>query len=109
LAGKGGEARLHNLYSIGVGGHINPVDAGDDILVRAMLREFNEELDYSGDFTWKVLGFSTDPEHRQVRARQALQCLIGEQPTAGIFERMEILDREGCGSEQLKWDGQDPS
>ena len=42
----GGEKRLHNLYSLGVGGHINPVDDEIDkeIVERALLRELHEEL-----------------------------------------------------------------
>ena len=36
----GGEKRLHDLYSLGVGGHINPVDdhIDDGIVERALLR-----------------------------------------------------------------------
>ena len=42
----GGEKRLHDLYSLGVGGHINPVDdhIDDGIVERALLRELEEEL-----------------------------------------------------------------
>ena len=42
---KGGEKRLHGLLSIGVGGHINPVDeVGEDVLMRALWREIDEEV-----------------------------------------------------------------
>ena len=65
---KGGEERLHDLYLIGVGGHINPIDAGHDLLERAMLREFHEELSYSGAFRWELLGFinmdDAEPVHK---------------------------------------------
>ncbi|MBI2764262.1 MAG: NUDIX domain-containing protein [Chloroflexi bacterium] len=37
----GGDARLHDRYSIGVGGHLNP---GDEDLERGLLREWAEEL-----------------------------------------------------------------
>lgn len=43
----GSEKRLHGLYSVGVGGHINPVDAdqrGMDIVRAAALREIEEEF-----------------------------------------------------------------
>lgn len=45
----GGEARLHALRSVGVGGHINPVDTGGgrkgpDAYLAAVERELNEEL-----------------------------------------------------------------
>jgi predicted NUDIX family phosphoesterase len=37
----GGDVRLHDRYSIGVGGHLNPGDGGLD---RGLLREWQEEL-----------------------------------------------------------------
>jgi len=49
---KGGEARLHDLYTLGVGGHINPVDfenGGDQgfVILNAMKRELHEEIHIS--------------------------------------------------------------
>jgi predicted NUDIX family phosphoesterase len=41
----GGDARLHGKASIGVGGHLNPVDEGDDALMAGLRREWAEELD----------------------------------------------------------------
>ncbi|MFL5650898.1 MAG: NUDIX domain-containing protein, partial [Chloroflexota bacterium] len=42
---SGGDARLHDRYSIGVGGHVNPDDGGlDGDLERALQREWLEEL-----------------------------------------------------------------
>lgn len=48
---KGGEARLHGLISLGVGGHINPGD--DDSLMNCLRREIDEEVAMSdfGDLT----------------------------------------------------------
>ncbi len=44
-----GESRLHNKYSLGVGGHINPIDGqGVSPLVAALYRELEEELDLGG-------------------------------------------------------------
>lgn len=42
----GGEKRLYDLYSLGVGGHINPVDdhVDEGVVERALLRELEEEL-----------------------------------------------------------------
>ncbi len=48
---QGSEKRLHDLWSVGIGGHINPIDRdGQDasfrqILTAGMERELNEELD----------------------------------------------------------------
>ncbi|MBI4018055.1 MAG: NUDIX domain-containing protein [Candidatus Aenigmarchaeota archaeon] len=59
--GKSGEKRLHNLYSIGIGGHVNEGDDGvEEILNAAMRREFLEEVSYSGRFDPKPLGFIND-------------------------------------------------
>lgn len=42
---KGGEQRLHGLLSLGVGGHINPVDeAGGSALTSGLRREVDEEV-----------------------------------------------------------------
>lgn len=40
----GGDARLHRKASIGVGGHLNPVDDGEDPLTAGLRREWREEL-----------------------------------------------------------------
>jgi predicted NUDIX family phosphoesterase len=48
----GTEARLHHLYSLGIGGHINPVDHVNarDIIEGGLIRELREELEL-GAFT----------------------------------------------------------
>jgi predicted NUDIX family phosphoesterase len=46
---SGGDARLHDRWSIGVGGHVNP---GDDGLIGGLRREWREELvaDFEPEF-----------------------------------------------------------
>lgn len=47
---QGSEKRLHDLWSLGIGGHINPIDGAgsgngfEDILSAGMTRELTEEL-----------------------------------------------------------------
>ncbi len=47
---QGSETRLHDLWSVGIGGHINPIDQSanqsifKEILVSGMERELDEEL-----------------------------------------------------------------
>ena len=59
---KGGEARLHGLISIGVGGHINPVDDAEheSVLMRGLERELDEEveIEHRGELT--PVGFIND-------------------------------------------------
>lgn len=64
---KSGESRLHHLYSIGIGGHINPLDdnlfsAGDDLMLEAALRELNEELRLSEAPRLAMAGFINDDD-----------------------------------------------
>ena len=37
----GGDARLHDRYTLGIGGHLNPEDGG---VMGGLLREFHEEM-----------------------------------------------------------------
>ena len=43
-----GESRLHGRHSIGIGGHINPIDQeveeGSDLITEGFMRELHEEL-----------------------------------------------------------------
>lgn len=56
----GGDARLHLKASIGVGGHLNPVDAGEDPLEAGLRREWAEELDAPWDPTFALVGLLND-------------------------------------------------
>ncbi len=53
----GSDARLHDRYSIGIGGHLNP---GDDDLAAGLRREWSEEIraDFVPDFT--LIGLLND-------------------------------------------------
>jgi len=61
----GGEARLHALRSVGVGGHINPVDTGGgrtgpDAYQAAVERELNEELIFEVPHHNRIIGLLND-------------------------------------------------
>jgi len=57
-----GEARLHGKLSVGVGGHINPVDqeGGRDPLEGGLRRELEEEVLLSGEERIEFLGILND-------------------------------------------------
>ena len=61
---KGGEVRLHDKLSIGVGGHVNPEDlepAGAEGLIEAAARrELEEELEVRGSYELRAIGFLND-------------------------------------------------
>ena len=59
--GKGtGEQRLRALRSIGVGGHINPGDGGDDPYRQGMMREIEEEIFLESTYRESCLGLIND-------------------------------------------------
>jgi predicted NUDIX family phosphoesterase len=53
----GGDARLHDLYSIGVGGHLNPGDGG---LLAGLVREWHEELEADFVPEFRFVGLLND-------------------------------------------------
>ncbi|MFO1541255.1 MAG: NUDIX domain-containing protein [Chloroflexota bacterium] len=53
----GGDARLHERWSLGVGGHVNPGDVGLD---GALRREWTEELDAPWDPAPRLIGLLND-------------------------------------------------
>jgi predicted NUDIX family phosphoesterase len=63
--GASGEKRLVAKRSIGIGGHINPVDEAHDglgqtLYFNAVEREINEELVLAGNHTQRVIGLIND-------------------------------------------------
>jgi predicted NUDIX family phosphoesterase len=56
----GGDARLHGKASIGVGGHLNPVDEGEDPLTDGLRREWSEELVADWEPAFRLVGLLND-------------------------------------------------
>ncbi|HET9416385.1 MAG TPA: hypothetical protein VFP30_02480, partial [Candidatus Limnocylindria bacterium] len=56
----GGDARLHGKASIGVGGHLNPVDVGEDALMAGLRREWAEELETDWEPHFRLVGILND-------------------------------------------------
>ena len=52
----GKEKRLHNKYTVGIGGHIRSSDLTHDDIFQWAKREFEEEVNYQGNFKVEVLG-----------------------------------------------------
>lgn len=64
---KAGESRLHHLYSIGIGGHINPRDTNlftseEEMIHEAAMRELNEEIKVQENVELKHIGYINDDE-----------------------------------------------
>lgn len=56
----GADSRLHRRATIGVGGHLNPVDDGPDPLGSGLRREWREELDADWEPEFTAIGFLND-------------------------------------------------
>ena len=53
----GGDTRLHDLWTIGVGGHLNP---GDGDLAGGLRREWHEEIDADFEPEFELVGLIND-------------------------------------------------
>jgi len=68
----GSDSRLHDLYSLGIGGHLNPEDGG---VLGGLLREFHEEMVAD----W-------DPEPRLIGLLKDDDALVGQVHLGVVFE-----------------------
>ena len=54
------EQRLKNKLSVGIGGHIRSTDMSSDSVIDWAKREFEEEVEFKGESTSKILGLVND-------------------------------------------------
>ena len=78
---SGGESRLHAKISVGVGGHINPVDAdsgrtGPEVYHAAVARELEEELELPGGQSQRIIGLLNDDSNPVGRVHLGIVHLI---------------------------------
>ena len=50
------EQRLKSKLSLGIGGHLNPIDIGSESMGNWGAREFAEEVEYAGTYRSELLG-----------------------------------------------------
>ena len=83
----GGDARLHGRCSIGVGGHVNPVDGAiDGDLAAALRREWLEELDVDFVPSFRFVGLLND-DTTPVGAVHLGVVMIGDAGGRGVAIR----------------------
>lgn len=88
------EKRLHNKYSIGIGGHINPVAAKDDspaedIIKSGLERELHEELEVSTPYQYKLVGYLNDDTNSvgQVHFGLVFQVMVNDENGVKVAEK----------------------
>jgi len=68
----GADDRLHDLYSLGIGGHLNPQDGG---VMQGLRREFHEEMVAAWEPEPRLLGLLNDDD-----------VLVGQVHVGVVFE-----------------------
>lgn len=88
----GGDARLHGRASIGVGGHLNPVDAGEDPLRSGLAREWAEELETEWEPAFELRGLLNDDSNAvgAVHLGVVFEVQAGGRPIA-VRERDKLV------------------
>jgi predicted NUDIX family phosphoesterase len=96
---SGGESRLHAKISVGVGGHINPVDAdsgrtGPEVYHAAVARELEEELELPGGHSQRIIGLLNDDSNPVGRVHLGIVHLIDLESDA-VSSREDALANLG--------------
>jgi predicted NUDIX family phosphoesterase len=87
------EKRLQQLYSLGVGGHVNPGDVGGagDPVEDGLRREWQEEVVYHGGADVRTLGLLKDDSSPVSKVHLAVVYLVdGDSPEIEIRERDKL-------------------
>lgn len=109
----GGDPRLHRKASIGVGGHLNPVDDGEDPLTAGLRREWSEELVADWEPEFRLVGllnddsnpvgsvhlgvvFTVEADGRPISVRERdklVATMAGGEELRAAWDRMETWSR----------------
>lgn len=72
---RGGEKRLDDLFSIGIGGHIERQDGEDGAFFAGLAREIHEEVEILSLFETQVIGLLNDDSNSVGRVHLGVVCL----------------------------------
>jgi predicted NUDIX family phosphoesterase len=91
---RSSEKRLHHLYSIGIGGHVNPVDGvSSDPVEGGLRREWGEEIRCPSPATARLVAALNDDSSPVSRVHLGLVFLV--EPTLGFVDVRETDKLEG--------------
>jgi predicted NUDIX family phosphoesterase len=101
----GGDPRLHLKATIGVGGHLNPVDGGADPLMDGLRREWEEELDAAFEPTFELAGFLNDDTNAVGAVHLGVVFTVEARGTVEVRERDKLSGRFADADEvRAAWD-----
>jgi len=91
----GGETRLHNQLSLGVGGHINPTEhpTFEETMQENLLRELEEELDIkASQKKFTTIGFINDDQNEVGRVHIGLLVImdVDDEATVSVRETDQL-------------------
>lgn len=91
----GSESRLHAKISVGVGGHINPVDTengktGAEAYLAAVSREIREELHLKHDYQHRIIGLLNDDANPVGQVHLGVVHLV-DLPSEEVISREDAL------------------
>lgn len=92
----GGDPRLHGLYSIGVGGHINRRDVVgvDDVVDAGLRRELQEELEIGGSWRARLVGVLNDDTNAVGQVHFGLVHVVEvDEPSVAVRESDTLSGR----------------
>lgn len=99
------EARLHNKLSLGIGGHINDLEAqsaNGDLVQAGMLRELNEELRLEGVWTSKTVGVIYDPSTAVGRVHLGIVFRVDCASPGFVLNEPELMSGEWVNRDALE-------
>ena len=99
---SGGESRLHAKISVGVGGHVNPIDMGDgrtgpDAYHAAVTREIEEELDLPEEHEHRIIALLNDDSNPVGQVHLGIVHLV-ELKSEAVASREDALTDLGFSS-----------
>lgn len=97
---KATESRLKSKYSLGIGGHIREEDLTSANIIEWAKREFEEEIDYNGNYTFEPIGILNDDSTLVGQVHIGFVFLLqGDSTSIKIKEEMEsgtLLSLDEC-------------
>jgi predicted NUDIX family phosphoesterase len=95
------EKRLHNKYSLGIGGHINPESTmtGDNIIIKGLYKELNEEVSVDDPADLSFVGIINDESNSVSKVHLGL---LYELQTKSPGYR--VLETEKMTAQWVTWD-----
>lgn len=94
-----GEPRLVGQIAMGLGGHINPIDAGiepGNIISNSIIRELHEEVKIhpNAEINSKIIGFINDNSNNVSQDHLGIVCLMDiSKPVVEIIEKDNLVGK----------------